>query len=427
MRFPKRIRHRRAEAVIYGKSKAYPFYRLAYRVNGRRRMASFATYSEAKGEAEKKVRELAGGSQVAALSAAQARDALAALDRLGDFRRQTGRSVSLLRAVSLFCDAEGRLNGRSLGEAVDGFLANVATVKRKDVAEAVEEYLAERMARPVPKNRRPPSPVYEANLAAWLREFAGTFPATGVSDLTRDFLNLYMQTRAELAAKSRNDRRAAVKMFLGWCVTRDYLSPPHRLLEASSMKREDADVEEIDFHRPAELQAMLDNADPELRPMIAMGGLAGLRMEELLRMTWADVWRVPGHVEVTARLAKTRARRLVEIRPALAQWLEPYRARSAGPVWTGSRDGFFAALASLRESLEIPSRRNGLRHSFISFSHALHGENLTSVEAGTSPDMIHSHYKGLATKAEAEKWFNVMPTRAENVIPLSAVSPKGAH
>jgi hypothetical protein len=23
--------------------------------------------------------------------------------------------------------------------------------------------------------------------------------------------------------------------------------------------------------------------------------------------------------------------------------------------------------------------------------------------------MIHGHYKGLATKAEAEKWFSVMP------------------
>jgi len=98
-----------------------------------------------------------------------------------------------------------------------------------------------------------------------------------------------MQKRAELSAKSRNDRRAYLKMFLGWCVTRDYLSPNHRLLEASSMKREDADVEEIDVHRPAELQAMLEKADAELWPMIALGGLAGLRMEELLRLTWADV------------------------------------------------------------------------------------------------------------------------------------------
>ena len=42
-----------------------------------------------------------------------------------------------------------------------------------------------------------------------------------------------------------------------------------------------------------------------------------LRTEELLRLTWKDVWRVPGHIEVTAGKAKTRQRRLVEICPAL--------------------------------------------------------------------------------------------------------------
>jgi hypothetical protein len=36
-----------------------------------------------------------------------------------------------------------------------------------------------------------------------------------------------------------------------------------------------------------------------------------------------------------------------------------------------------------------------------------------------SPAMIHAHYKGLATKAEAEKWFNVQPNRAANVIPMA--------
>jgi hypothetical protein len=33
--------------------------------------------------------------------------------------------------------------------------------------------------------------------------------------------------------------------------------------------------------------------------------------------------------------------------------------------------------------------------------------------------MIHAHYKGLATKTDAEKWFNVnSPDAAKNVIQL---------
>jgi hypothetical protein len=34
--------------------------------------------------------------------------------------------------------------------------------------------------------------------------------------------------------------------------------------------------------------------------------------------------------------------------------------------------------------------------------------------------MIHAHYKGLATKAEGERWFSVQPAQAANVIPLAA-------
>jgi hypothetical protein len=41
--------------------------------------------------------------------------------------------------------------------------------------------------------------------------------------------------------------------------------------------------------------------------------------------------------------------------------------------------------------------------------------------------MIHAHYKGLATKTEAEKWFNIQPAKAANVVPLPAISGKQAQ
>ena len=83
VRFPKKIRRRgHVLATIYAKKKNYPFYRLAYRINGKRLMKHFRTYSEANREGKKLVKDLAKGSQVAALTAAQARDALAAFERL---------------------------------------------------------------------------------------------------------------------------------------------------------------------------------------------------------------------------------------------------------------------------------------------------------------------------------------------------------
>jgi hypothetical protein len=141
VRFPKTVRFRRVEATIYGRTKRYDFYRLAYYVSGKRVIRSFKNYREAKDEAELKVREIAEGSLAAALNADQSRDALAALERLETFRLSTGKRLSLLGVVSEHVEALEKLNGRSLVEAIEGYLQTVATVTRKDVSEAVAEFV----------------------------------------------------------------------------------------------------------------------------------------------------------------------------------------------------------------------------------------------------------------------------------------------
>ncbi|MCU0785736.1 MAG: hypothetical protein MUF81_17170 [Verrucomicrobia bacterium] len=397
MRFPKVIRFRRVEATIYGKKPNYPFYRLAYYVAGRRVTRSFKSYGKAKTEAERLVRAVAKGSQAAALTGEQSRDALAAIERLEHFRQSTGRRYSILAAVSEFVATMEKLKGRSLGEAAEGFLQTVAAVTRKDVAEAVEEFLEGRKHKAEAKEgkRSQLSAKYETNVTSWLRGFAKTFPATAVCDLTKGHLDLYFKPLTDVGTKNRNDRRAAVKMFLSWATRQDYLPVNHRLFEANGMMRETVETADTDFFRPAELQKLSDNAPADLRPVLAIAGLAGLRVEEIMRLDWADVWRVEGHVEITARQAKTRQRRLVEICPALAAWLKPCH-KTTGKIYPAGVHVFHRRFAELRDGLKIPSRRNGLRHAFCTYHFALHAnENLTAQQAGNSPAMIHAHYKGL--------------------------------
>ena len=426
MKFPRTIRHRKGECKIYGKKPNYPFYRVAWYVNGQRRVKAFANYSAAKTFADDLVTDLSTGSQRTALTPRQAVDALAAFERVQGYFQQTGRRITLLATVSEWIEQSLRLDKRTLPEAVDGYLANVANVNRKDIGEAVKEFVALRKPLTEAKagKRAQLSKNYAYLVGLWLGHFAKAFPATAICDLRKEHLNLFMEGHGSHSPKSRNHYRGAVKMFLNWCVKRDYLSPTHRLFEADSMATEAADMQELDYYRPAELQSMLERAGEnpefkELLPVMALGGLAGLRLEETLRLEWADIWRIPGHVEIKAQKAKTRSRRLVEVCPALAQWLAPYRELS-GPIFAKSRDMFHLAFASLRESLKIPARRNGFRHGFCTYHFALHSnENLTAAQAGNSPGMIHAHYKGLSTRMEAEKWFAVQPDRAANVIPLA--------
>jgi integrase len=429
VKFPKKLKYRgRTLATIYAKNAA-GYYRLYWRVRvdgkPRSRFRDFGTYSEAAREGCKLVTELAKGSQATALTPGQANDALAAFQCLRGFYEKTGTRKSLLAVASEYCEAAGNLGQHSLGEAVSGFLANSASIKRMDLGEAVKQFIASREPKTIAKDGKRPqlSAGYAYNVGMWAREFAKTFPGLAVCDLAKELVNTYMGQYDKLGVKSRNERRNTIRMFLKWCVRNDYLPANHRLLEADGMVQESYEPDGIEFYAPAELASLLQTANdkPEFKglvPVVALCGLAGLRLQEAVRLTWADVFHVAGHVEISAGKSKTRSRRLVATCPALAQWLEPYRAFE-GPLWRQSLDTFHAAFNALAESLGIPAKRNGLRHGFVSYHFALHSnENLTSAEAGNSPAMIHGHYKGLATKHEAEAWFAVAPVQAANLIQL---------
>lgn len=400
MKFPVKLKYRgEVKARIYAPTKAHRIYRLYWRIAGNSRIKEFRTYAEAKQAGDRVVRDLVRNSPAAALTAGQAADAMTALELLQGFHQQTGRSISLKRAVADYVEAARQLNGRTLAEAVEGYLSTVATVKRKDLAEAVKEFCEARQSKAVagPGKRPALSPVYVADTARQLREFAATFPGHAVCDLAKQHFTLFMGEHAQLSPKSRNHFRATFRLFLGWCVRNDLISRNHRLLEADALQPEPMDEAPIDFYRPDELRALLENCDSQMRPVIALQALAGLRLQEALRLDWREVFGIVGHIEISTSKSKTRQRRLVEICPALEQWLAPYLGME-GKVTSQTLDAYTWQFIQLRKKLKIPSRKNGLRHGFCSFHFALHSnENLTAAQAGNSPAMIHGHYKGLAS------------------------------
>jgi integrase len=440
VKFPKRLRHNnrgKPLATIYRPEGGY---RLYWRVRGAdgkpsSRFKDFSTYTEAKREGDKVVADLAKGKAVV-LTPGQANDALAAFKTLQELYRKTGKRLSLHEAAAAVFTATLKLGDRSLGDAVDGYLTSVATVQRKDITAAVKQFLAERELKTKAKDgkRAQLSSEYHYLTGLWIKKFAAMFPAAAVCDLTKGHLDLYMQKHSDCSAKTRNHFRGTVKMFLKWAVSKDYLPPTHRLFEAGGFQHEPVDGGEIECYTADELRALLERAsqrpvapkqgqEPEadyrdLLPVIALAGLAGLRFKEITRLAWEDIFGKPDHIEIKAVKSKTRSRRLIPICPALAGWLEPYRDRK-GLVWLKGYDMLHEDFAALRESVEVPNRHNGLRHSFISAHFAAHSdENLTAAQAGNSPAMIHQHYKGLLTRKEGEAWFAVAPVQPANVVQL---------
>jgi integrase len=315
--------------------------------------------------------------------------------------------------------------GCSLTEAVRVYRQSIAAVQRKPLAEAVREFCDARRPKGVSQDGKRPvlSPVYVADTERKLTDFADANTGADVCDLTKQHLDLFVESHATLSPKSRNHYRATLRMFFGWCQRRDYLAANHRLLEADGLRKEDADTGDVDYYRPAELRLMLDKAAPEMAVIIALQSFGGLRLQEALRLDWGDVWRVSGHVEISSAKAKTRSRRLVEINSTLAAWLERYRQHE-GAVTSLTLDVYTWQLIQLRKGLKITSRKNGLRHGFLTAHYALNqNENQTAAQAGTSPAMLFRHYKGLMTRKEAAEWFKVLPPKAaKNVILLKAAT-----
>lgn len=425
VKFPVRVKHRKAEARIYGKTEGYDLYRVAHYVNGRRVTRSFASYAAAKEAAESTVRGLANGSATSALTAGQSRDALAAFDRLDGHCRATGKRLSLNSALGEYLESLRLLPpGATLTEAVRELRKNLHTVKRKALAEAVAEFNAPRELKSVAAEGERPEldPVYVADTSRMLREFSTSNTAIDVSDVTKDHVDLFLSARRKLSPKSRNHFRTTLKMFFRWCQRKDFLAKNTDLLDADGLRRDKLPGGDVEFYSPSELRAMLLNATGEMAVIFALQAFGGLREAEIFRLRWDEVWSIPGHIPVRPVRAKTSSRRLCQINDALAAWLEPHRGKS-GPVATNTvkrarkpihtKDTATWQLTKLLKRLNIPCKRNGLRHGFGTFHFALHNNaNLTSSLMGNSPTVLQRDYKGLATKAEAEQWFAVLPEQA---------------
>ena len=433
MKFPLRIRHRKQTVTIYGRSVRYAYYRASHYIGSRRVLRSFPTLAEARAYAQRTVRELAQGNETARLRPTEARDAfeaLAILDRLDldltppeSARRHNS---TLIAAIREFAEAKRLLSGGCLVEAARGFLQTMARIRRVPLAKAVEEYLAlrEPRTRARPGERPDLSPRFHYQDSLRLRRFSKAF-SLDVCDLTAEMLTRYFADNfADAAAKSRNHHRGTLSSFFDHCVRAKCLRRDHELMDAPGMIREKARTADTTLFTPAEFRALLAHASPDVLPVVAIGGFAGLRTAELLRLDWSNIWRRPGYIEIPATKAKTASARLVPIADNLAGWLARYTDRPSGVVWTW---GDWKYHADVREALAAAglsreNKENALRHSFISYRLALvFNEHQVATEAGTSSAMIHKHYRALVTSEEAAEWFAIRPGGV--AAPVAVLSP----
>ena len=179
------------------------------------------------------------------------------------------------------------------------------------------------------------SPVYVKDLRGRLGRFGKQFvgPIAFVTSAEiDDFLRgLKDKDEKSLSGKSRNNYRRAIATLFYFAESRRYL--PKGLAQVDSVAVAKEEESDIEIFRPAELKAVLENAERALIPFLTIGAFAGLRHAEIQRLDWSEVRLDDGFIEVKASKAKTASRRLVPITENLRRWLAPLKpGRNEGGV-----------------------------------------------------------------------------------------------
>lgn len=316
-------------------------------------MQIFADLDEAKKEAAVRAAQLSRGD-------------VDAMQLTGKDRLIYGRALEAVRTFGIPLDAaaieysEARkvLKSHSLIDSARFYMRHHGQgITGKLVAEAYQEFKQSK----TDANR---SAVYLRDIAYRVGGFSKAFHLEVRQLAPQDVADYLAALKVE--SRSFNNTILLLKTFFGFCQSRNWLSKDVNLL--SLVERKSGTKGEIEIFTPKELRAILEKAKSRVAISIAIQAFAGVRTAELFRLTWDDLNRRVGHIEVAAAKAKTQARRLVPISTNLAAWLK--RGKKEGEsnrVWPLTESEYYEQLALIAKAAGVEWRVNALRHSFISY------------------------------------------------------------
>ncbi len=257
---------------------------------------------------------------------------------------------------------------------------------------------------------------YLSDLRSRLSDFGRTFggkPAAAVS--TRDldeWLRSLAQKPYSLSPQSRVNFRRVLHALFQFGLVQDLVreNPVARTARPKVLAAEPGIL------TPAQMTVLLQAAAPALKPVLAIGGFAGLRPAELHRLSWDAVDLEQRHITVSAKASKTASRRIVMIADNLLAWLLQAPKR-LGSVCPADERKLFETARKSANITDWPS--DALRHSWVTYRFALTNDAaVTAAEAGHDQTILHRHYRALATRTVAEQWFAIFPNEGVAAAPI---------
>lgn len=173
--------------------------------------------------------------------------------------------------------------------------------------------------------------------------------------------------------------------------------------------------------RPDQAARLLESASREefadIFPAVLLQLFAGPRRSELPHLTWDHIKDRYLRLDLT----KTRDPRAVEMPEVLQLWLASLGARSGRILelkdvtfdardTRGVEDAYTYRVSQLAEAAQVALPKNVLRHTAITYREAFTNDLLATARwAGHTADILERHYRGAATRADAERFYSLRP------------------
>ena len=346
------------------------------------------------------IRLQSGGEAAVRLTAVQALDAKNALDALAE----AGEDISLTEAVKAFLGGAGRVSAHAsdmtLGEAWQKFY----DCKAEGEDKKTHKYTSGKF-------------VQDYGLDRKLAEVTAKEVA--------DYLE---QNYGKKKPKTYNSHLLNIKTFFNWCAKDKQKFIPASPLKGLEFKPEP--WEEPEYMKPADVERLfrvlesVKDEHPEYLAQAIVGFFCGTRAVEIRRMAMIEGAAKIHLDDQTIRIAKGKGfqrgkmPRSFQIVPTAMSWIKSFPFLDAlKKVNKKTVDEIYA----LARKHDIPVFQNCVRHTFITYHVAAFGDPAkTQAMVGTSARYRAMNYCGLASKADGEAYFNILPSTPAAVEQKSA-------
>jgi|TARA_B110000037_G_scaffold115537_1_gene132723 integrase len=269
------------------------------------------------------------------------------------------------------------------------------------------------------------------------RKMSKEFGEVTLELLSRNRVIDWIQSLGRSGRTNENYRRVCVEIF-NYAMDEGYVkfSPLNELrgqkkkaLTGSLTDSGSVEVLTIDEARRI-LKSALELRELGLLGYVILTLFCGVRAEEAKRLEWRDVHDEleKPYLTISAKIAKKRRIRNVEIPPNAVLWLTLIKDRGGRVVEFRDKNHFDTMFRTMRAHAGFSKKNdkggwvstwnnNAIRHSFGTYHFALYGDPIkTAVQMGhkSNDQVLFDHYRALATKEQGEAFFSIVPPKSES-------------